>query len=108
MVSVAQARQTVNELKTEIDTLKMNYHTIREMEMLLNRTLTMLERTTGSKELKQSINAIQRTITILRTLQIAIHTFKAATGPLGILLALSGFAMTGVTLGSSLYDTVGA
>jgi len=96
LVSVAEARELLQGLKTEIKTLKMDYHTVIEMETLLNRTLTILERSTGSKEIKEAINNIQRLITIMRLAQVSIHTFQVATGPIGWALAISGLVLTAV------------
>ena len=57
MVSIAEARAQIEALKKEIYSLKMDYHTLREFETLLNRTLMILETTTGSKEIKQAESA---------------------------------------------------
>lgn len=101
MVSVTEARSQLQDLKAELQSLKMDYPTLREVEMLLNRTLTILERSTGSKEIAHAINSIQRLITIIRMAQITIHTFQMATGPIGWALALSGIFMTGTMIVST-------
>ena len=97
---VNRIRDAVRSLKTEIDGMTMNYHQLREMEMIANRFLTILERMTGSKEVAQAINMIQRFITMIRMAQATYLAFEAATGPIGWLFALSGAAMTAVTAGS--------
>jgi len=101
LVTVAEARALLRQLKQEIADLKMDYHTVREMETLLNRTLTILEQSTGSKEIRQAINNIQRLITILRMAQYSIHAFQVATGPIGWAMAISGLALTTVTVGAT-------
>ena len=101
MVSIAEARQKIEELRTEIESLKMDYHTLRELETVLNRTLFALEQATGSKEIKQAINNIQRLISMVRMAQLSIHALEIASGPIGWAVAISSIAATGVYISAS-------
>ena len=85
----------------------MDYHALREFETLLNRTLMILERSTGSKEIRQAINNLQRLMSIIRLAQMTILTFERATGPVGWALALSGMVMTGIYTSNAFYEGSG-
>ena len=102
LVTLEEARLKVEQLRAEIADLKMDYHSVREMETLLNRVLIMIEQGSGSKEISQFINKIQRLITIIRLAQYSIHSFYVAAGPIGWALALSGLAMTAFTMTSTI------
>jgi len=63
--------------------LEPTYAEIKKFETVLMRSLSLLRRMTGSKDVATAINAIQRLITIIRMLQVTMLAFQAATGPLG-------------------------
>ena len=94
---IEQMRDAISALNKEMSTLTMSYHELRELETILMRTLTMLERSTGSKEVREAINALQRLISIVRMAQFTIHAFQVATGPIGWIFAISGAISTTIT-----------
>ncbi len=103
--SIASLRSEIQALSEEISNLNMDYSKLLELELLLNRTLILLEKSTGSKELQQAINMIQKLISSIRMAQFTINAFYTTSGPIGWALALSGFAITAFTLAETYVET---
>jgi len=91
---IEEIRSSIKNVKSEISGLSMNYHQLREMETLLNRTLNLIEQSSGDPNIKKYAQEVSHLITILRMAQMTIHSFEVASGPIGWALALTGFAMT--------------
>jgi len=66
------------ELNTE-----MTYSELRKLETVLYRTLGFMQKMGLPPEVDGAIQAIQRLIMNIRLLQITIHAFEMATGPIG-------------------------
>jgi hypothetical protein len=87
---IAELRTNIQQLKTEINGMSMSYHQLREVETLLNRTLSLIGEASGDKNVKKFTREIQEAITILRQLQMVYRLTQVASGPLG-------WALLGVT-----------
>jgi len=87
---ISELRSNIQQLKTEINGMSMSYHQPREVETLLNRTLTLIAEASGDKDVKKFTREIQEAITILRQLQMVYRLTQVASGPLG-------WALLGVT-----------
>ena len=66
---------------------------LRQIEALLMTNLSLLRRFSGNENLNDSIMMVQKMITTVRTLQIAITMLSSST-PFGILMGLAGLATT--------------
>lgn len=86
-------KQQIKEVKQEVAGLSMSYHELREVETILQRTLTLLAMATGNKDVAKAIEVFQKAITTIRALQLTIHAFQVASGPLGWILAGTSAAM---------------
>lgn len=87
---------------------------IRKLEVSLMRILSYIERLTGGNpNLEKLINIIQKVITTIRSLQIALNTFNTAValsaagllGPVGWLYlgsSIAGAAFSGYSMYESL------
>ena len=75
---------------------------IRQLERLMFRTLSLFRRMGLPEEIGQAIDAIQRLISLLRMLRIAIALTEAASGPIGWALA----AVSGATFVAEAAETV--
>ena len=93
MVTVSEAKEMITGFKNELKDMSMNYHQLREIEMVFNRFLLMIERSTGDKEIAAAINKLQMFMTFVRMAQISWVTFTTATGPLGWLAGASSIFM---------------
>jgi hypothetical protein len=93
--TIAEIRAAISNLGTEIEGMKWNYHELREGETVFRRFLFLLEQSTGSQDIRNGIDLIQRLTSTIRVAQFAWVAFETATGPLGWLLALSGAIMAG-------------
>lgn len=65
------------------------YSELRKLEISLFRILGYIRRLTGDENLSKAISHIQRLITIVRMLQVAIRALQVASGPIGWLYALT-------------------
>ena len=104
MGTITEIKQQIADLETKVSSFSMSYHEVRELETILMRTLIVLERSTGSKEVAEAINRIQRLITIIRMAQFTIHAFQMASGPIGWAFAASGLLMTAITTGDAMVE----
>jgi uncharacterized protein YaaW (UPF0174 family) len=83
--------------------LEPTYSEIRKFEAVLMRSLTLLNRFTGGNAtVQQTIQIIERLITTVRMLQVAIRAFEVAAGPLG----WAYFGVTALSTGVYLLDPV--
>jgi hypothetical protein len=100
MVTLAEAKMQIEDLKTQVSSVQMSYHELRQVEVSLIRIGFALEKMTGSKELNKVISEFNRVIWTIRMTQIAINAFEAASGPVGWLF----LAATTLGLGAMAYD----
>jgi hypothetical protein len=103
VTDIENYRQKITELKQEINGLTLSYSQLKEFETLLRRTLMIVEKSTGDEDIRKSIQVIERAITTVRTLQLAITSLEMASGPIGYALAATSFIM-GAYQGVSLYE----
>ncbi len=99
---VEALRAKIAGLRDEVKNLSMSYHELREVETILNRTLEMLSRATGSEDLRKAIDLFQKAILMLRSLQLAMHAVEVASGPIGWALAITSIGMAAFNA----YDTI--
>jgi hypothetical protein len=85
---------------------EMSYSELRKLEIGLIRCLNLAQRFTGDENLKKGIATIQRSIMMLRTLQIAYHAVQIARMSAGDPLAWFSAATTVAATGMSLYDSL--
>jgi C4-type Zn-finger protein len=103
MVTIEEARLQIEELRAEVDKLTLSYHEVRQVEIILMRTLTLIERATGSKEIQQAINKVQTLIMTIRMAQIAMHALEVASGPIGWAYAATT-VISAAAMATSLYE----
>ena len=101
MVSLTEARQQMETLELQVESTKMSYHDLRIVEMSIIRIGNALEKMTGSKEVSQAINTLNRLIFTVRSLQIAMHALDIAAGPIGWLYAAATIIGFGVMVGET-------
>lgn len=108
LIDVSQITETKTKLEglnAEIKGMSMNYHQLREVETILNRTLEMIGKMSGgNKDLVKLINVLQRAILTVRSLQMAFYALNTATGPIGWALAGSSLLMGVVASGGALAE----
>jgi len=82
---------------------------VRKLELLLFRSLDLLSRLGLPEEIDAAITKIQRLVMTIRLLHSAIIAIQAASGPIGWALAGIGIAVsvlsTGELISDTLYDT---
>jgi hypothetical protein len=79
---------------------------INKVEVSMMRILSYIERLTpGNPSLSNLIQYAQQTITILRSLQMAIRAVQLASGPIGWLYAGTSIAAAGFT-GYAMYESM--
>ena len=104
MVSIEEAKQQIEALRSEIESLNMGYHELREIETIINRTLTAIEHATGSKEIAAAINKLQQFISMVRMAQMTWRAFELATGPLGWIMFGTSVLATAVYVSTTAYE----
>ena len=83
------------------------YTAIRKLEITFMRMLTIIEKFSGGDpNIRNMINLLQRSIMWVNRLQMTIHAFEAAVGPIGWLYAAVSGAMLFVTTTESLADGI--
>lgn len=87
---ITELRTNIQQLKTEINSMNMSYHQLREVETIINRTLNLISEASNDKNVKNFTREISELITILRELQMVYRLTQAASGPLG-------WALLGIT-----------
>lgn len=98
--------------KTEIEySLLINaenaYGEIRKMEIICFRLLGMVQRFSGGDpNLQNMIAIIQKTIMWVRHLQMTIHAFEVASGPLGWVYAAVMAGSFAMTTGDMMADSI--
>lgn len=79
------------------------YGDIRKIEIIMMRCMSIVQRFTGGNpDLANAIAMMQKTIMWIRHLQMVIHAFEAATGPLGWIYA----AVTAVSFALTTTDAM--
>ena len=71
---------------------------VRRLETLVYRTVGLLGRLGLPENIDQAIAKFQRLIMVIRLLHTSIIALQAATGPLGIALALVGIASAAISM----------
>lgn len=82
----------------------ITYSEVRKLEMSLMRIMTLVERFSGSPELNKMLSYIQKSITALRQVQMAIRAVQAAEGPIGWLYAAVSVIGAATTVSTDMYD----
>ena len=81
------------------------YSDIRKIEIICMRLLSIIQKFTGGDpNFQNMINMIQKTIMWVRHLQMTIHAFEVATGPLGWIYAAITAASFAVTSSDMVSD----
>jgi hypothetical protein len=88
MVTLAEAKEQIEDLKAQVESVQLGYRDLREIEMSIIRISSSLEKMTGSKEVQRAINSLNRLIMTIRMTQIAFTTLEATT-PIGWLYAMA-------------------
>jgi hypothetical protein len=108
LIDVSQITETKTKLEglnAEVKGMSMNYHQLREVETILNRTLEMIgQMSGGNKDLQKLVNILQRAILTVRALQMAFYSLQAAQGPIGWVLAGSSLLMGVVASGGAIAE----
>lgn len=97
------AEQNVIDYILTIDT-QITYGEVRKLEMSLMRIMYLVERFSGSPELNKMLQYIQKAITALRSVQIAIRAVEAAEGPVGWLFAAVSVITAATVVTTDVYD----
>lgn len=102
---IAAMRSSLADLKAEMMGFSMSYTQLRDVEIIINRMLLTLERSTGSKEIQEVINELQRVAMIVRGLQIALISLEALEDTTGVGWVLKVLKVgTGLTIaGMNIY-----
>lgn len=81
------------------------YENIRKLQTVLSRTLSLVERATGNKNLKEAISQMQKAIMVANQLRLAMAALQAARmmagDPLAIAMAGVAVAEFAFTMGDS-------
>jgi hypothetical protein len=92
---IAELRTNIQQLKTEIDSMNISYHKLREAETVLSRTITLIERSNGGNpDIEKYTRTASDLLTTLRAAQMTINTINASSGPIGWVLAGLGVVST--------------
>ncbi len=84
-----------------------SYTTIRKLEVTFMRLLTIVEKFSGGDpNIRNMINILQKSIMWVKQLQMTIHAFELAVGPIGWLYAAVSGAMLFVTTTESIADGI--
>ena len=73
------------------------YESIRRLETVLYRSLSLLKRLSGDENIDRAITHIQELLAYINQLRLAIIALQTASGPIGWLLAGIGVASFLVT-----------
>lgn len=79
---------------------------IRKLEIALVRCLNLAQRFTGDENLKDGLATIQKTIMLLRTMQMAYRAVQIARMSAGDPIAWFSAATTVMATSMSIYDTI--
>lgn len=82
----------------------MTYSEVRKLEMTMMRVMYLVERFSGSPELNRMLQYIQKSITALRQIQMAIHAVQMAEGPIGWAYAAISVISAATTVTTDVYD----
>lgn len=102
MVSLAEAKLEIEELQMKVSDVKLSYHDIRQVEYSITRIGNALARMTGSPEVQQAIDNLNRLISTIRMAQATLHAFEIAEGPIGWLF----FAASAIGTAIVTYDAM--
>ena len=106
MVSLEEAKLKLLVLELQVEGIKTSYHDIRMVEMSVIRIGNDLEKMTGSREVKQVMNYLDRVIMKIRMVQIMLHALEIASGPIGWLYFGATALSTGMMIGEPIYDSL--
>jgi hypothetical protein len=103
MVSLDEAKLEIADLQTRIATTKMDRSELREVEMSITRLSSALQRMTGSREVDQALNKLNRLIFTIRMVQVSFTTLEATT-PIGWIFAIASWLGLAVTVGETVLE----
>jgi hypothetical protein len=63
--------------------MDISYGELRKIEAIVFRIMGLIERLGLGKDINTIINNIQRIVMMIRMLQVTIHAFEVASGPIG-------------------------
>lgn len=84
---------------------ELTYSEVRKLETVLMRVLGYLRQFSGNENLNETIMLIQRTITAIHSLQMAIRALQMASGPVGWAYAATSVVAAGLS-GYSIYESM--
>ena len=73
------------------------YENIRKIETVVYRLFGLFRRLGLPEKIDDAIMKVQRLIAVLNSLRLTIIALQAASGPLGLALALMGLATTAIS-----------
>jgi C4-type Zn-finger protein len=103
VVTLAEARQQIEELKFKVENTKMSYHELQEVEMSITRIGSVLQRMTGSREVDGAISKLNRLIFTIRMVQVSFTTLEATT-PIGWIYAIASWLGLAMAVGETVLE----